>query len=132
MLGALVTIMVYRPHPVSISIDGNMLEPRKLSIIAVANGRYFAGGMCIAPHADCSDGLFDIAVMTNAGRLDYLVSLPRVYRGTHLNHPKLSMYRGGTVTVSTPGRVALEADGEFLGYLPAEFSLIPAGIHVIR
>jgi diacylglycerol kinase family enzyme len=64
-------------------------------------------------------------------RLELALNLHRVYRGTHLSHPKVTVRRARRVFVGTRERVCIEADGEVVGFLPAEFNIVPGTLSVI-
>ncbi|MCL6558351.1 MAG: hypothetical protein K6U74_06030 [Firmicutes bacterium] len=97
----------------------------------MANGRYFAGGMMIAPHAEMDDGVFDLITVYAMKRFELLLNLVRVYRGGHIRHPKVTVRRGSRVFIDAKEQVYIEADGEVVGFLPAEFTVLPKVLSVI-
>ncbi|MEW6181726.1 MAG: diacylglycerol kinase family protein [Bacillota bacterium] len=129
--GALVTVSAYRPKTVRIDIDGDVSGQIDITTVALANGRYFGGGMFIAPQARMDDGLFDVVVIRGMPRLELALNLLKVYGGRHLDHPKVNLRRGRCIVIDSRERVCVEADGEPAGYLPAEFSLVPDAVRVI-
>lgn len=131
LYGVLVTIATYRNRPVTISVDGGPSEEHTINDIVIANGRFFGGGMEIAPQALPDDGLFDVVILGDLARLELFLNLPRVYRGTHLSHPKISFRRARTVTVRSLEPVLLEVDGEQPGRAEAEITVLPGAIRVI-
>lgn len=115
--------------------DGNtrVLEGH-YTLIAVSNGRYFGGGMCISPNADVSDGHFNAIVIAAMGRPEFAINFPKVYRGAHLTHPKVSEYRATEVRVELMDgrqRMFLEAEGELFGEAPAVFKILPGALRLI-
>ena len=100
-----------------------------LTNLVVAIGQVFGGGMRVAPHADPSDGLFDVQIQTGS-KTDYVAGIPKVYKGTHIPHPRITQARGATVTVLSDPPALIEADGEVLGRTPAAFRVIPAALHL--
>ena len=64
------------------------------------------------------------------GFLESLWNLPRLKRGTHLDHPKTQFRRGRRVVAQADERVLIEADGEVVGSLPATFKIIPGALLV--
>jgi diacylglycerol kinase (ATP) len=96
----------------------------------VANGRYFGGGMHIAPDARPDDGLFDAIVFGDVGRLDLALNMHRLYRGTILRHPKASHRLARTVSVETARPLPIEIDGEQPGVTPARFEVVPAALRL--
>ena len=108
-------------------LDGEVLEIRAAAIV-VANMAYFGGGMRICPEADPMDGLLDVCVIGDLGRLDLLRSLQQVRTGRHVDHPKVAMYRAGVVGVEGVGTI--RADGEPLGDLPVVLRADPGALLV--
>ncbi len=132
--GLLLTLATYKNREARIALEGEELRQRAFSIV-VCNGRYFGGGMEIAPQAEPDDGLFDVIVIGDFAKWEILSNLSRVYRGTHLAHPKVKLYRAKEIKIWTEARAGegmlLQADGELLGETPANFELIPGAIKVL-
>ena len=88
--------------------------------------------MNTAPNASVDDGLFDILIIDDIAKPDLLWSLPRIYRGTHLTHPRVTLRQARDIEVrSGDGTMHIQADGEFLGQLPARFRIMPAVLNVV-
>jgi diacylglycerol kinase (ATP) len=132
LLGTLRGITRYRPEMVRIRVEGELVHDGPLVLGTAANGRYFGGGMRIAPRAEPADGLFDVVVIPGFSKLRLLGELPRIYRGSHLEVPAVSFHRGQRIEAeAAPGRVWMEIDGEPLGTLPASIEVLPAAISVL-
>ncbi len=129
LMSLVVTIATYQNKDVRILLDGEELRQRANAVI-VCNGRYCAGGMLIAPDADPGDGLFDVIVVGDLGKLDFLANVPKVYRGTHLTHPKVDAYRAREVRVEAQQRMFLQGDGELIGEAPVTFRVIPQALRI--
>lgn len=130
LLGLLTTLLFYQGKQISLKLDGQA-EDRKVCVILMGNGKYGGGGMLATPHADPTDGLLDVLIIDDLGKLDLLWSLPRVYRGTHLTHPKVTMKRARDIEIQTAEPISLQTDGELLGEAPARFQVLPAALNVI-
>ena len=130
LLGLLRTLIGYRNKSVALGIGDRVDEARVLSVV-VSNGNYLGGGMRIAPDASLNDSLLDVCVIGNVGKFDLLKSLPMVYKGTHGDHPKVSMEKAEKVTVESAEKVLVHADGEVLGEGPASFSLVPTALNIV-
>jgi diacylglycerol kinase (ATP) len=123
----------YKNQRVELVFDDEPASRTELTIntVAVANGRYFGGGMKVAPDAEVDDGRFDVVAMGDFGFGDLLRSGRRLYQGSHLTMDKVS-HRRATVVEATPldpgAVVELDVDGENLGRLPARFELVPAAL----
>jgi len=127
--GAVATFFGYRNHRFRVEIDGTTVEQICNNVI-VANCRYFAGGMHIVPMADPADGLLDALVWGDVGKLDLAMNLHRLYRGTHVNHPKAEFSRARRVHVEPDSPLPIEADGEQPGTTPATFEVVPAAVRL--
>jgi YegS/Rv2252/BmrU family lipid kinase len=104
-----------------------------INTVAVANGRYFGGGMYIAPEAELDDGRFDVVALGDFGFKDFLLSGRRIYAGTHLKMDKVS-HRRATVVRAEPANgeiVELDVDGETPGVLPATFTIVPRSLWLV-
>ena len=88
--------------------------------------------MLVAPRANPTDGFFDMMVIGDISKPDLLWSLLRVYRGTHLTHPKVTASIEREVEIRPRHQMPLQVDGELLGEtLVARFHLIPAALNVV-
>ena len=132
LLGTLRGITRYRPEEVRIRVEGELVHDGPLVLGTAANGRFFGGGMQVAPRAEPADGLFDVVVIPGFSKARLLRELPRIYRGTHLEVPEVSLHRGQCIEAdAAPGKVWVEIDGEPLGTLPASIEVLPAAISVL-
>ena len=123
----------WRHRPMRVRVDGEVIYEGKAMAFAVCNGRSFGGGMLMAPHADSTDGVFEVVGLGDMGLGDVLQHLPKVYRGTHLDVPKVIHGRGRVVEIeSTHDDVPLDIDGEPPGTLPATFTALPGAVRVLR
>jgi YegS/Rv2252/BmrU family lipid kinase len=123
------TLGTYRNKQISVSLDGADPWRARANSIVIANGQYFGGGMKIAPEASLSDGILDVTLLGDLGKIELVRNVPRVYDGSHVTHPKVKTFIARTIEVTSPDRVLLQADGEVLGTAPATFQIAP---HVLR
>ena len=80
--------------------------------------------MCIAPDAAIDDGLLDIVIVGPVSRFEFLYTFPKVFKGTHVDHPQVTVYRGARIDIEQPDEaapLAIFADGERAGELPNRF-----------
>lgn len=124
------SLLSYGNTPVEITIEGETRHALIFSI-NIGNGRYCGGGMKQTPDALPDDGLLDITVIKEMGKLEIIRSLSMLYDGTVLSHPKIDGFRSTGLKVTSETLLYIEADGESLGHTPAEFSIIPAAINII-
>jgi YegS/Rv2252/BmrU family lipid kinase len=102
----------------------------KMTNLIVANGRYQGGGMLMAPEALPDDGLFDVLVIGDITKRDFVLNVAKIYRGTHLSHPKIELLRSASVSVDAEVPVPIELDGEQPGTTPARFEVVPAALRL--
>lgn len=105
-------------------VDDERRRGRMFDVV-VANGRFFGGGMKICPDAAPDDGLFDVLTIGDVTKRDLALTMPKLYRGTHLPHPKAELLRGATVTIEADEPVPVELDGEQPGTTPVRFEILP-------
>ena len=124
------TLRAYRPLPATIRVDERVHSSGPITAAVVANGPYYGQGMKIAPTADPHDGVLDLVVLGNLGRVELLCWLPMVYGGRHLANPKVSTARGRTVSIDAPAPLPVHVDGEPCGETPVRVSILPAALRL--
>ncbi|MCX5282245.1 diacylglycerol kinase [Streptomyces sp. NBC_00198] len=128
-LAMLAELAAFRPFAYRLTLDGGETREIEATLVAVGNGSSYGGGMRICPGADLGDGLFDVTVVGNCGRATLLTVFPKVYRGTHVDHPVVTVHRAARVELVAAG-VTGYADGEPLGALPLTAECIPGAVRV--
>lgn len=124
------SIHLHRPAPAALEWDGVPGPAAPITAVVAANGRWFGGGMQIAPNADPADGLFDVVVLGDLGRLELLRWLPTIYPGTHLRHPRVTVRRARRLGVTAPVALPTHVDGEPMGVTPVTLTLEPGALRL--
>jgi YegS/Rv2252/BmrU family lipid kinase len=119
----------WQPTEVRVAVDAEKREGRMLDVI-VANGAWFGGGMNICPDASPSDGLFDVLLIGEITKGDLARTMPKIYRGRHLPHPKAELLRGRSVTVESEEPLPVELDGEQPGTTSVRFDVVPQALRL--
>ena len=109
--------------------DGSRHEGPMHDVI-VANGNWHGGGMKLAPDARQDDGAFDVVLIGDVTKLDFLTTAPKLYSGRYLSHPKVEPLRSSSVAISADEPLPLEVDGEPIGTSPARFEVVPAALRL--
>jgi diacylglycerol kinase family enzyme len=130
LFGTLRAMRRYRNQRVRIALDDG--EPRETNVltVAIANGRFFGGGMKVAPNAEIDDGLFDVVTLAQAP-LESLAMSADIYRGTHLGRGGVSCVRAKRIVAAPVDEgdvVLIDLDGEQPGRLPATFEVVPGAL----
>lgn len=130
LLALFTTLITYGNKTVTIDIKGESAKVIICTVIA-GNGRFGGGGMMTTPDADIRDGLLDVLVVGNLSKPDLLISLPRIYNGTHLSHPKVTLSRTNEVTIKSNSLMTVQADGEIIGETPVTFGVLPSAMNLV-
>jgi diacylglycerol kinase (ATP) len=130
--GLLATFAVFRRWQnveMTVEVDGERRHGLTEDVL-VANTRFHNGGMRLCPDADPDDGLFDVLLIGDVSKRDLILTLPKLYRGTHLPHPKAELLRGSRVKVDAAEPLPIELDGEQPGTTPARFEVLPRALRL--
>jgi diacylglycerol kinase (ATP) len=122
----------WSPKKITISTEHGVLEnwPAKPTTVVVANGKFFGGGMPIAPGADPSDGYFDLVSVDKVPAYQVPLFLSLLYSRQIHRMKRVHHDRVRKVHLRSEGRVDLDIDGEALGSLPASFEIVPSALEV--
>lgn len=131
ILGIIFTVFNYKSYKFDIDIDGRKLSLDGL-LVAVANGRYYGGGINVAPEARLDDGVFNICAIEKVSRLKILTLFPKVINGTHSEIKEVSFYNGSRVKIKSEEPVPFNIDGEIIKEKEAEFKIIARSIKIIH
>lgn len=131
-MGTMRAMFQFRPQRVRLTLDGQPPMVRTIHMVALANGRYFGGGMFVAPTAELDDGMFECVVMKDLTTAKFVGMSRHIYKGTHLAHPNVEHYRAKLIEaeplVSDP--VLLDVDGEPKGALPLRVEVVSRAINL--
>ncbi|MGW0604745.1 diacylglycerol kinase [Streptomyces sp. NPDC002640] len=128
-LAILAELAAFRPLPYRMTLDGGATRDVEATLIAVGNGSSYGGGMRICPGADLRDGLFDVTVVGGCGRSTLLKVFPKVYQGTHVDHPVVTTHRAARIELVAQDLTAY-VDGERLGPLPVTAECVRSAVRV--
>lgn len=120
--GVFKMLLQYKSPQITIRIDETVLKGRYF-LVAIANAKYYGGGMMIAPDAEVADGYYDVVVVKDVKQLEVIKVLPSIFRGKHISHPAVQVYRGKKIQLESNERVLVQTDGEIRGTLPMTFEL---------
>jgi len=119
----------WRNTEVRVRLDGAERSGRMHDVV-VANGRFHGGGMKVTPDAATDDGLFDVLLIGDVSKLDFVTTAPKLYRGTHVTHPKVEILRSAWAEVEADLPLPLETEGELVGTSPARFEVVPRALRL--
>jgi diacylglycerol kinase (ATP) len=106
-------------------------DRRPCLFLAFGNSKFTGGKMMMAPHADSADGKIEYVRWSPLGRLRLLWNFPRLFSGTHINHPLASRAAVERVELDLGGRVNVIVDGEVLFLNCRSVEVLPSALEVI-
>ncbi len=126
------TLLTWRPQAMELRLDGGDWVAGRFQAVCVANGRFFASGLGVAPQANVADGRLEVVLIHDAGVRDFVRFLPALKRAETIDSPKISYLTGTSVEVRGVGVApAVEADGEYLGRGNVTFRVLPAALRCL-
>jgi YegS/Rv2252/BmrU family lipid kinase len=129
-IASLRALLKYDDAKVKLTLDGGAPEELPVTCVAAANGRFFGGGMMIAPEAKIDDGIFNVTIWQGYKLMDFITKKGHIYRGTHVNLPGTRTATCKKLEAHSDTEVLLDIDGEQPGRLPATFTVLPGAIQV--
>ena len=119
----------FKPLPFRLTLDGEVWETDAM-LVAVGNATSYGAGMKVTPDARMDDGLLDVCVLGPVSKVEFVRTFPRVFKGTHVTHPAVTVRRARSVTLDAPGVVAY-ADGERIAPLPLTCECVPGAVRML-
>lgn len=129
VIAGLAELGALRPVDFTITVDGEVLRG-PTTLVAVGNGAYYGGGMKICPGAVIDDGLLTMTWIGSGSRLEMVQHLPRIYRGTHVEHPSVTQLTGREIRIEAPGQVVY-AEGDRIGETPLTIRVHAGALRVL-
>ena len=120
-------IIQLKAHSYRIRLDKDFIDVQA-TLVTVANGASYGGGMNVCPDAALDDGLFDVMVLGQVSRTELLKVFPKVYSGRHVGHPAVRFYRCREIEIIGSG--SSFADGEPISSLPLSATCISKAMKV--
>lgn len=130
VVALLKTLSRFSPAAFTVEVDDQRFELDGM-LVEVGNGRWTGGGMKVLPNALMNDGVLDVCVVEALSKPAFLRAFPRVFRGTHVSHPKVRILTGKRIHLEANRRIQVYGDGERVGPLPAIFQVLPAALPVV-
>ncbi|WP_297084189.1 diacylglycerol kinase family protein [uncultured Demequina sp.] len=124
----------FRPYGVRIEADGETWE-QSCTLVAVANGPVFGGGLCISRDSSLVDGSVELVVADAVSRRRIVQLFPKLYDGSVLDEPEARVVRAKRVRIGpAPGGAPLPAafaDGELVGPAPLDIRAERGALQVL-
>ncbi len=129
LVATMAELRVFQPLPYTIDLDGATTDTEAM-LVAVGNGRSYGGGMKVCPGAAIDDGKLSVTVLGKVSKPTFVRVFPKVFSGTHVQHPSVSEHTAVRLRIDAPGQIAY-ADGERIGPLPVTAEVLPSALVVL-
>ena len=130
LYGSLATVTGWQPATFRCRVDGEPMTVKGWSV-AVANSGMYGGGMRLAPDASVEDGLLDVVTISTTSRRTFLRALPKIFKGTHVEEPAVSLRTARTVELDADRPFRVFADGDPVASLPCTVTVRAAALRVV-
>jgi YegS/Rv2252/BmrU family lipid kinase len=127
---ALRALAGWRPARFTVEVDGERHELTGYTV-AIGNSKAYGGGMMLFPQAELDDGQLDVLLGADHSKLSFLLGLPSIFKGTHLDSPHATFLRGREVRVDSEPRFDVYADGDPIARTPATIAVEPRSLRVM-
>jgi YegS/Rv2252/BmrU family lipid kinase len=132
LLGVLTCVVRLRLRPFPLRVDNEPeIDRRPCLFLSFNNSKFTGGKMMIAPQADTGDGLVEYVRWGPIGRLGLLATLPRLYTGSHLEHPLASRRGARRIDFYLDAPVDMMVDGEVLSLHCQTLEVLPGALNVM-
>ncbi len=131
VLGGISSLFSYKNMSIAMRVEDEAEYTCVCTMVVIANGTYFGGGMCVAPYAKPNDGSLDMIVFGDMRKAEMMEVWPMTYSGRHIGHQKVSLRKIKNVAIQSAEKVLVEADGELLGEGPVSFSVLPSALSIV-
>lgn len=124
VIGVLQVVAGMRSYPMSFEIDGRSFY-RDNIFVEICNSTKTGGDMLMAPRACIDDGLLDIVMLNRISKMRLLTSLPKLYKGSHVDLAEVDTFSGRQMTFRPEVSKVLSPDGELYGATPISVTVLP-------
>jgi len=130
LYGALRVLARYQAARVRIEVEFGVIE-QPVFLASVANTSSYGGAIPIVPAASPTDGALDLCVIDAVSRFRVLTLLPSVLLGRHGAQREVRFFRSARLSITSPKRLDLWADGERVAVTPAQIEVAPAAVRIV-
>ena len=96
-----------------VTVDGEVHEYTDLWMAGTMKGKYFGGGMMVAPQQDRTSGKVSVMVMHGGSRIKTLAVFTKIFKGTHIKHTEMiDIFEGQEIEVDFDTPSDMQIDGE--------------------
>jgi YegS/Rv2252/BmrU family lipid kinase len=124
------TLATWKHRRFEVTVDGESHTITGYSVL-VCNSKAYGGGMFMAPHAELDDGQLDVMLSAATSKLHALRTMPKLFKGAHVDDPAITFLRGAEVEVRADEPFEVYADGDPIGRLPVSIRVSRQALRVL-
>ena len=126
LTGAVLGLFSFKNFKAKIKIESKEFNTKSLMVL-VGLCNYSGGGMQLTKEANPLDGLFDISIAKDIGKLDIIKNLTKLFNGKIVNHKKVETLKSESITIEIEEENLpfIQADGELIGKGNINVSIVP-------
>lgn len=129
--GMLRTLLQFHYKEISLKIDC-LNRKKNVMLVAIANGKYYGGGMKIAPMAEITDGILQVCVIDRLSKWKLIRLFPTIFSGSHVRHKEVKLYKGKEISIKSEQPLLINLDGDIIGESTSvKFEVVSQGIKVL-
>jgi diacylglycerol kinase (ATP) len=125
------TATTFTGNSVSLTVDNEPTIETRITSVVAGNGKYQGAGMLACPRAVIDDGLIDVTLIRFLRLPELIRNLRLLYNGEIYRHPKVQFLRVTKLRAESTESVPIEIDGEVVGRLPVEISVVPLAMRIL-
>lgn len=132
IIGAIKVLIKFKPKKLKLTVDNVEYKYDNVWLIAIANNRYYGGGMLISPNSINNDGLFDICIIKGLTKLKFLKLFTSVFKGEHVKYyPLVEFIKGKDINIVSEDELIIQTDGEILTNINLSFKNINQELYIL-
>ncbi|WP_461206555.1 diacylglycerol/lipid kinase family protein [Clostridium sp. DL1XJH146] len=130
LISVFVTLLKYKSIKILLEIDGNATE-HHITLLAIANGIYYGGGMKVAPTANIMDGQLEICHVKHTPNIKIPFIFPKLVKGIHNELKEVSFYKTNNIKISSAQDMTVNIDGELVKLKELIIEIVPNSINLV-
>lgn len=131
LLSVFKTIINLKAYKVKMLLDDHSEQESEILLIAIANAKYYGGGMKPLPSACFDDGILDVCIVKKLSRFKVLKLLPKYIKGKHENFDEVELIRVKDMKIRSNTLIPVNIDGEVRFKKNIDISIIKNGIDIL-
>lgn len=125
------TLLANRNYKFKLRVDDKILK-QTFTLIAIANGKYYGGGICPCPDANPNDALLDICAVDSTRVREKIILLPKYKKGKHTELTKAHILKGSKIQLVSNRDFPISIDGEVFYDKKVSAQVIEKAVNIVH